>query len=78
MTVMLGGILVLAAEPSDQTKGVILAMGGGVYVYVAASETVPRIEGYLTSRKERALSLLFVVLGAVPIGLVLMNHEHYG
>ena len=75
---MLGGIIVLAFEPSSQAKGIILAMGGGVYVYVAGSETIPRIERYLTSRKDRALSLLFVILGAVPIGLVLIDHKHCG
>jgi len=75
---MLGGIIVLAGDLSEETQGILLAMGGGVYVYIAGSETIPRMESYLRSRKDRALSLFFVILGAVPIGLVLLDHKHCG
>ena len=76
LLVTLGGIVMLAGSPSDEAVGIILAMAGGVYINIAASETIPRIETFVKSRGDHALTLLSFILGAVPIGLVLLRHEH--
>jgi len=75
-SVMLGLVVVFATDVSDTAIGVILAMSAGVYFYVALTECAPRINAYLTDTLRRATSFLFWVLGAVPIGLVLLNHTH--
>eukprot|EP00569_Conticribra_weissflogii_P008431 CAMPEP_0171358662 /NCGR_PEP_ID=MMETSP0879-20121228/132_1 /TAXON_ID=67004 /ORGANISM="Thalassiosira weissflogii, Strain CCMP1336" /LENGTH=593 /DNA_ID=CAMNT_0011864751 /DNA_START=25 /DNA_END=1806 /DNA_ORIENTATION=+ len=74
--VALGGVLVLASEPSDITIGVILAIAGGVYLNVAATETFPRIERKLDNVKDRLLVIFMFAVGATPIGLVLLDHKH--
>jgi zinc transporter ZupT len=75
-SVMLGVIVIFSTEVSNTAIGVILAMSAGVYFYVALTECAPRVNQYLTSTRRRACSFLFWVLGAVPIGLVLLNHAH--
>lgn len=76
LSVMFGVILILALGVSNMATGCILAVSAGVYVHVAASECLPRIEKELKSFKDRAMAILCFVLGAVPIGLVLLNHGH--
>ncbi len=71
---MLGAILVLSLDLSDLGMGVLLAISGGVYLNIAATECTPRV-----SRKTAKDTLIFLgcfILGAVPIGLVLLNHGH--
>ena len=75
---MFGGIIFLASNPSAETTGVILAMGGGVYIYAAACDTIPRMEASLKVRWDRALVLFSIILGAIPIGLILIDHKHCG
>ncbi|KAL7469504.1 hypothetical protein ACHAXS_009764 [Conticribra weissflogii] len=74
--VALGGVLVLASEPSDVTIGVILAIAGGVYLNVAATETFPRIERKVDNVMDRLLVIFMFAVGATPIGLVLLDHGH--
>jgi zinc transporter ZupT len=72
----LGGILILAFSLTNEAVGIILGVAGGVYIYVAASECVPRIELAVRSTKDRLISLGWFCVGAIPIGLVLLNHQH--
>ena len=76
MSVVLGGVVFLAAAPSDESAGVILAIAAGVYVNIATVETLPRIEAIVKTRMDRFWTLFGVILGMVPIGLVLLNHKH--
>lgn len=76
LSVVFGVILILALDVSNMATGCILAVSAGVYVHVAASECIPRIEKELKTFKDRAVSILCFVIGAVPIGLVLLNHGH--
>ncbi|KAL7533870.1 hypothetical protein ACHAWF_004650 [Thalassiosira exigua] len=76
LIVTLGGIVVLAGSASDEIVGVILAMAGGCYFNIAACETVPRIERHVHVLADRAAMVLSFILGTVPIGLVLLKHEH--
>ena len=78
LSVLLGGIIVLALEPGNTAVGVILSLSAGVYIHLAAGECLPRIDNLLVSGKERLISLAFFILGSAPIGLVLLNHEHCG
>jgi zinc transporter ZupT len=76
LSVMIGVIVILATDVSDETVGVLLSMSAGVYFYIAFTECAPRISKYITDTRKRVLSFLFWVVGAVPITLVLLNHEH--
>jgi len=79
MSIMLGGIIVLAIPELSQTIiGVILALGGGVYIYIAIFECYVRAEKYQTTLSKKLGGFLGFLLGAIPIGLVLLNHEHCG
>ena len=56
----------------------ILAYGGGTYVYIGATECLGRVNqlsGALSMRLQ-LLSLFAFFVGAVAIGLVLLDHEH--
>ena len=78
LTVCLGGIIFLAATPTDAATGVILAMAGGVYINIAACETAPRMEAAMKGRGDRVLMLFSIILGTIPIGLILLDHKHCG
>jgi zinc transporter ZupT len=71
------GVLVIFALPVDaNATGIILSISAGVYVYIAASECLPRVEEEVKNLCDRFSSMLCFVLGAVPIGLVLLSHGH--
>mmetsp|Transcript_5429 Transcript_5429/g.12358 ORF Transcript_5429/g.12358 Transcript_5429/m.12358 type:complete len:619 (-) Transcript_5429:188-2044(-) len=76
LIVTLGGVVVLAGDTSDEIVGVILAMAGGCYINIAACETVPRIEQHVHSLADRVAMVFSFIIGTVPIGLVLLKHEH--
>ena len=76
LSVCLGGLTMLAVKPSDQVVGIILALAGGVYVNIAACESVPRVERAIKGRSDRALTLFMIIVGTIPIGLILLNHKH--
>ena len=78
LSVCLGGVVFLAADPSDEATGIILAIAGGVYFNVAGCETMPRMETSVKSRSDRFWALFSVILGTIPIGLILLNHQHCG
>lgn len=78
LSVMLGGVIFLASNASAQATGVILAMGGGVYLNAAACETIPRMEPAMKVRWDRVVMLFSIILGAIPIGLILIDHKHCG
>ena len=76
LSVLLGGIVVLATPISDMFIGVVLSIAAGVYLYIAACECLPRVSAIVNTRGERLLSMLIFILGVVPIGLALLNHSH--
>lgn len=78
LSVLLGGVIFLAANPTNEATGIILAMGGGVYINAAACETIPRVETAMKSAADRVLMLFAIIIGAVPIGLILIDHKHCG
>ena len=76
LSVVAGGLLVLGLDVGDMAIGVVLSFSGGVYVYIAASECLPRVEAAVGGRGDRVWSVCFFLLGVVPIGLTLLRHEH--
>jgi hypothetical protein len=69
-------MIALAVEMTDMSIGLILGIAGGVYIYIAACECIPRAFHSFGCKMDRVLFVLFSSLGAVPIGLVLLNHKH--
>ena len=76
LSVMIGGLMILGLNISDMSIGVILSFSGGVYTYIAASECLPCVEQAVKDGKDRIYSIAFFLLGAIPIGLTLLKHEH--
>ena len=76
LSILFGGIVVLATPVSDLSIGVILSVAAGVYLYIAACECLPRVSAVVHTRGERFLSMSIFILGVVPIGLALLNHSH--
>jgi zinc transporter ZupT len=83
-SVMVGVVIILSVHLEDPAIGAILSVSAGVYTYIAAAECIPRVQAILHqsdiihSQKIEYTLIFFVcfVLGAVPIGLVLLNHGH--
>ena len=63
-------------QPSDEAIGIILAIAAGVYINVAAVESLPRVEKATRNRNDRAVTLASVIVGTIPIGLILLDHKH--
>jgi len=78
LSVLFGGIIFLVSNASAEATGIVLAMGGGVYIYAAACEALPRMEHSLKVRWDRLLMLFSIILGSVPIGFILIDHKHCG
>ena len=76
LSVLIGAIVVLSVDVSLMATGCILSAGAGVYIYVAGGECFPRARDSQTTTQDKLISLASFVLGAVPIGLVLLNHFH--
>jgi zinc transporter ZupT len=76
LSVILGAIIILGTDVSDSAAGLLLAFGGGVYLEIAAVECMPRAFLSKLSAKIRASATFAFILGAVLIGLILLDHEH--
>jgi zinc transporter ZupT len=76
MGVLLGALIVIAAEVSDSDTGLLLAFGGGVYLHVAATECMPKIYNKDLKVVEHFACLGAFIIGALLIGLILLDHEH--
>jgi zinc transporter ZupT len=76
LSVVLGGIAVLASPISDLVVGILLSIASGVYIYIAACECMPRVQAVVASSADRIISIMMFIIGVVPIGLALINHSH--
>ena len=76
MSVVIGAAWFLWLEPGNGDRGMLLAFSGGVYVYVAATEAAQGLTNKRHSPRLKAAILILFVLGAVLIGLVLLDHSH--
>ena len=75
-SVLLGVVIILANDIDDPTIGVLLCISAGVYFYLAFTEIAPLVNRHAKTPELRAMAFVMWVLGAIPIGLVLLNHEH--
>jgi zinc transporter ZupT len=77
LSVLFGAIVVVAADVSDLAVGSLLSVSAGVYLYIATSECIPRANAAVREDVlDGLLIILAFIVGAVPIGLVLLNHKH--
>jgi zinc transporter ZupT len=75
-SVMVGAVLIVALELDDAITGSLLSMSAGVYIYIAATEYIPIMQAARKDATDTLMFLLCFTIGAVPIGLVLLNHGH--
>lgn len=78
LSVMMGGLVVLLVNVNSMVAGCILTIGGGVYVHNAAAECFPIAKASHDCLVDKLVCLFSFFIGAVPIGLVLLNHFHCG
>jgi len=76
MSVILGVVIINASDVENSSVGLLLAFGGGTYVYLAASECMPKLYSLQLSAKTNLLCLISFIVGATLIGLILLDHEH--
>lgn len=76
VSVIFGGILVLAVEISQMWIGLLLAISSGIYLFIACSECFPRAKSNMKTTKDIGVAIGAFLGGATPIGLTLMNHTH--
>jgi len=75
-SVIFGCMLVTLSNADTNALGYILTFGGGLYITIAASECMPRVYKYADTSYMRFISFLFFAVGAVGIGLILLDHKH--
>lgn len=76
LSVLLGVIIVNLADVSNAVIGLLLAFGGGTYVYLAAVVCMPKLHELKLSMRQNLGGLFAFVLGCILIGSVLFFHEH--
>jgi len=76
LSVVIGVLIINAAEVGNSATGLLLAFGGGVYIYIAAAECMPKVHSLNLPAKTHLACTFCFVIGAVLIGLILLDHEH--
>jgi zinc transporter ZupT len=74
--VVIGTAVAIETNISTEVDAVLLCIGGGVYIHLAASGAMPRAYASIKSLKSKFFALLAFMIGAVCIGLVLLDHKH--
>mmetsp|Transcript_10837 Transcript_10837/g.12178 ORF Transcript_10837/g.12178 Transcript_10837/m.12178 type:complete len:640 (-) Transcript_10837:83-2002(-) len=76
LSILLGGLLVFLFEFSQVAIGCVLAIGGGTFIHVAIGELLQNAERNITHGIQMLYAFVAFLVGAIPIGLILINHEH--
>jgi len=76
MIVLIGALVVLVATPGDVAVGSIFAIGGGIFIHVAIYEMLGTAERSIEKQHWWLYVFLSFFVGAICIGLVLINHTH--
>merc|ERR1719389_914779 len=77
LSVLLGVIIIMSMSEMDgRAIGMILTSGGGIYIQIGLGECMASVYKLAQTVKLRLISILFFVIGAVAIGLVLLDHKH--
>merc|ERR1719253_1778181 len=72
---VIGGAITLSTELDNKVVGCMLALGAGTYMWIACTEAFNKIME-VDSFKQILIRLSMFILGALLIGLVLLEHEH--
>ena len=75
-SVIFGAIFGMAVELSDEATSIMLCIGGGVYMQIAATEAMPRMLAAADTPTRKWAGLVSFAVAASAIGLVLLNHVH--
>jgi len=75
-SVWLGALLIMSLDMSDLATGTVLSISAGVYLYISTAECIPRVQASVQTSSDILHFFVCFVMGAVPIGLVLLNHGH--
>ena len=73
-SVIIGAIIATAIDIGNRDVGMLLAFGGGTYLYLGTVELFDVETNY--SVMTRCVGTLIFMIGAIAIGLVLLDHEH--
>ena len=76
---LLGAIIAYYANIPYEAEGAVLALAGGVFLYVALTELAPSVHHNLQSSwpfLTAAATIFIFMVGAASIGLILLDHEH--
>mmetsp|Transcript_17092 Transcript_17092/g.37388 ORF Transcript_17092/g.37388 Transcript_17092/m.37388 type:complete len:318 (+) Transcript_17092:575-1528(+) len=76
LSVLVGALLIFVVDFRQVTVGCLLAVGGGTFLHVAISELLGNAEKFKTERVHTVYMFVAFLVGAIPIGLILLNHEH--
>lgn len=77
LSVILGAIIMLSIDVvTNSAQALLLAYGGGIYLQIATTEAMPRVHELARSQNLRLIGLFMFIVGAVAIGVVLLDHEH--
>jgi len=70
---IVGSLVILASDPGEMVVGVFLAFSAGLFLHTSTSVCMPRVYDVVTCRKDRCFAVISVVLGAIPVGLCLVD-----
>jgi len=77
---IIGAIITYSVDAGQNAEGLLLAYGGGVYLFVAVTELAGHLLHPKSSNgpilKQFVLQFLVFIIGTVLMGLVLIGHEH--
>ena len=77
LSVILGVIIIMSMSEMDgRAIGMILTFGGGIYIQIGLGECMASVYKLAQTIKLRCVSMLFFCIGAIAIGLVLLDHKH--
>merc|ERR1719387_560490 len=77
LSIILGIIIVMAQGDLDPTTlGMLLTLGGGIYLEVGLAACMARVHQTAKSPPVKIGAILMFCVGALIIGLVLLDHEH--
>eukprot|EP00435_Cladocopium_sp_Y103_P017180 s1028_g4.t1 len=80
LSMVLGAVVAYYIDVSSEIRGAFLAIGAGVFLYVACTELGPQVAETHKGAEKRLLSslgtIVMWILGAAVLGLVLLDHEH--
>jgi zinc transporter ZupT len=78
LATLLGALLVLSLDMGNVAVGCIFGIGAGIFLHVAIAEMLGTAERNVERKQHFLWVILAFVLGAIAIGLVLLDHVHCG